>query len=340
MAGLTWNQEPFISINEACISGDVQSLSRIFSAHGVTATNHNKDHIALLHYACRQCFRCNAIAILTYILTECGYSTDNISCEDVGTQALSTEILDVLLAHGWNINSRVGNTKFLTAPLLWKVLGNEDLVKYCLEHGASVHPEGQSPLQPDFISQDQRRCSPVLESAAAEATVATFDLLRAHGAPLGRTCLHHAVQEATLPWLSGRPDALTPVTSDAGDGESKRYPKTKTYAERMAMVYHLVEDLGLDVNGSDQPPSQRPLPMRRGPPLCYVADSEAIFYGAGSEDKAVLDTRELTWYLLDHGADPRPALEAAKMNNHPMFAADVEAWRARKNERASKCCCQ
>jgi hypothetical protein len=98
----------------------------------------------------------------------------------------------------------------------------------------------------------------------------------------------------------------------------------------MAMVYHLVEDLGLDVNGPDQPPSQRALPMRRGTPLCYVADSEVIVYTEGSEDKAILDTRELTWYLLDHGADPRPALEKIKWSQHPTFVADVDAWRARK----------
>jgi hypothetical protein len=82
------------------------------------------------------------------------------------------------------------------------------------------------------------------------------------------------------------------------------------------------------------------LPMRRGPPLCYVSDSDVIEYGVGPETRKVLDTRELTWYLLDHGADPRPALEWSQRGSHPTFIADVEAWRARKEERASKCCCQ
>jgi hypothetical protein len=124
--------------------------------------------------------------------------------------------------------------------------------------------------------------------------------------------------------------------------EGKQYPKAKTYTERMAMVRHLVEDLGLDVNGPDQPPNQRPLPMRRGTPLCYVADSEVICYSEGisSEEKFVLDTRELTWYLLDHGADPRPALEKVESSSHPTFVADVEAWRARQKIQTFKCCCQ
>jgi hypothetical protein len=161
-------------------------------------------------------------------------------------------------------------------------------------------------------------------------------LLRAHEAPLGWRSLHHAVQRATWPWLSGRPDALISGISIASEAEGKQKPKVQTYAERMAIVYHLVEDLGLDVNGPDQPPSQRPLPMRQGPPLCYVADSEAIFYSEGSEDKAVLDARELTWYLLDHGADPRPALEEVKWSKHPTFVADAEAWRAREKSQAQE----
>jgi hypothetical protein len=340
--------EPYPTIKEACISDDVQLLARTFAAYGVTTTNPDKD--ALLRYACRNCLQHNTLATLCYILYDCGFSTKNISVNDMfpfPKQGLSTRILDVLLAYGWDINKRDLSGRSTTCePLLWWVLEDEDLVKYCLEHGATVHPKGKG------------QCSPILERAAAEATVATFDLLRAHGAPLGWRPLHHAVHKATWPWLSGRPDALTSGTSLASEAEGKRYPKTQTYAERMAMVYHLVEDLGLDVNGPDGPPDQKPRHGPRGPPLCYVADSEAIFYRDGSEGKEILDTRELTWYLLDHGADPRPALEEVQWSKHPTFVADVEAWRAQekhpahernqareKNQaqettQASKCCCQ
>jgi hypothetical protein len=146
-----WNEGPYPSIEEACRSDDVQSFSRIFLAEGVTTTNHNEDHIALLHYACRQCFQYDAVATLTYILTDRGFSTDNISAYDmIPTQGLSTRILDILLACGWNVNKRdlrVGRT---SEPLLWWILDNEELVKYCLKHGAKVHPEGQSPLKPNL----------------------------------------------------------------------------------------------------------------------------------------------------------------------------------------------
>jgi hypothetical protein len=337
MAYIRPSEEPCPTIKEACRLDDVQLLSRTLLAQGITTTNVNDESSSwLLHYACEQCFCYNALMALTYILSDLGFSTDNISCHDIPrAKDVSTQILDVLLAHGWNINKRVNRAGRPSGPFLWAVLENEDLVRYCLEHGASVHPEGQSPLQPDIITKDQLRCPPILETAAAKATVATFDLLRAYGAPLGWRSLHNAVHAATFPWMSGRPGGTpTPGTYE------EQYPKAQTYAERMAMVHHLVKDLGLDVNGPDQPPTQIRLPMRRGPPLCYVSDSDVIEYGAGPETWEVLDTRELTWYLLDHGADPRPALDRLQGGSHPTFIADVEAWRARKEERSSKCCCQ
>jgi hypothetical protein len=150
------NEEPCPTIKEACRLDDVQLLSRTLLAQGITATNINDDSSSwLLHYTCQQCFEHSALAILTYILSDSGYSPDNISNHEMNRpRDLSTQILDVLLAYGWNINKRVNSAGRPSGPFLWTVLENEDLVKYCLDHGASVHPEGQSPLQPDFITQD------------------------------------------------------------------------------------------------------------------------------------------------------------------------------------------
>jgi hypothetical protein len=92
-------EEPYPTIKEACMSDDVQLLSRTFSACGVTTakTTPHEDTFALLRYACGQCLQHNALATLTYILSDCGFSTEDISANHmVPTQGL----LDVLLSHG------------------------------------------------------------------------------------------------------------------------------------------------------------------------------------------------------------------------------------------------
>ena len=96
----------------------------------------------------------------------------------------------------------------------------------------------------------------------------------------------------------------------------------------MAMVRHLLDVVGLDVNAPDQPLGSEVLPRHSGTPICYIPDSTML----------VRDTRELTWLLLDRGADPTPALEIAKVE-YPKFAEDVEAWKG-KQARDSKCSVQ
>ncbi|OAF56174.1 hypothetical protein VC83_07486 [Pseudogymnoascus destructans] len=51
-------------------------------------------------------------------------------------------------------------------PFMWSVLGDIDLVTWCLEHGASVFPRDQEPLRDDIITMSQRKCQQVLEKAA------------------------------------------------------------------------------------------------------------------------------------------------------------------------------
>jgi hypothetical protein len=123
----------------------------------------------------------------------------------------------------------------------------------------------------------------------------------------------------------------------------KRKEKTKrkakperaaNYAERMAMVIHLLDIVGLDVNAPDQPPG-RVLPDHEGTPICYVA-------GSPQPDT---DARELTWLLLDRGADPTPAFQAAEVNHNPKFAQYVDEWTAQRGDGSKQgigrnCCVQ
>ena len=97
---------------------------------------------------------------------------------------------------------------------------------------------------------------------------------------------------------------------------------------RMDMVLHLLDVVGIDVNAPDQPPGSKTLPSRLGTPICYMPCSRV----------ETVDTKTLTWLLLDRGADPTPAFEWAE-RYHPEFMEDVKAWKKRQGS-SSYCCLQ
>jgi len=219
-------------------------------------------------------------------------------------------LVEILLQHGWDINHR----RFRQQPLLWHMVYDGDLVEWCLERGARILADGQKPW-PKFDINSGKECTkylerfpwsdeeaseyfydcpPILERAAGESTVATFELLRSKDAQLSWRVLHRAVssranrdlqkestREQTSPTASDGVNRL-----DLSDGQLAR-----TRKERMAMVRHLVDTLKLDANARDQPPGWD-LGGFWGRPLHYVAHHG----GLG-------DTREVTLFLLDHGAD-------------------------------------
>lgn len=179
----------------------------------------------------------------------------------------SLEVLEILVAHGWDINSR--GPDCTDWPLLWRVTGYHDLVEWCLDHGASVYiPCDTPPTDAHGVSRVPHR--PLLEVAAAAGTVATFELLRDKGAPLTRRTLHEAVKYATI---------CAPSHQSVHD---------TLFERRMDMVRHIVDVLGIDVNAEEWWPGEV-----GGTPMCFVANFKA----------SSKDTRKLIWFLLDHGAD-------------------------------------
>jgi hypothetical protein len=165
----------------------------------------------------------------------------------------STSTLSLLLAQGWDTNARLdwGTNR---EPFIWLVVTVMELVKWCLDHGASVHPRDQEPLRDDAITDSQRGCLQILEEVAAWGSIETFELLRFKGAPLGWRPLHLAVEKATY----FRASYLT---------------EDENHASRMDMVRHLIDVIGLDVNARDQPAGTEVLPLRFGTPICYIAGS-------------------------------------------------------------------
>jgi hypothetical protein len=88
----------------------------------------------------------------------------------------SLETLDLLVEHGWDINNRSSGRRDDT--LLWYVVRDTELVKWCLDHGADLDPGDDTP--PGM----RRRCEPILECAAVSSSIEAFELLRASGAPV------------------------------------------------------------------------------------------------------------------------------------------------------------
>ncbi|KFX98178.1 hypothetical protein O988_04475 [Pseudogymnoascus sp. VKM F-3808] len=257
--------------------------------------------------------RKNSTKVLTHLIKHHSLSVESLNPADVAREGIpSKEIVATLLANGWDINARDESTTGPKAePFLWHVVKDIDMVAWCLEHGASVHPK---------VTTSHRSCQQILEKAAASATVATFELLRSKGAPLGWRPLHRAVQ-LTTDYQPGRGEP------DAGEDErvkEYRLDRARKYEKRMDMVRHLVDVVGIDVNALDQPPGAN-LQGRWGTPICYVPRA----YETEMDFGLYRDTRELTWFLLDRGADPIRALELAKeVFENQRFVDDVEEWKA------------
>ncbi|OBT81589.1 hypothetical protein VE02_09999 [Pseudogymnoascus sp. 03VT05] len=268
------NQERDL-LHKACEDDDTMLLDKAIS---MTAAGDLESFYNIARYSA---IRNNAMAILNDLIERGVRVTPRWPSDAKGA---SKETLEFLLAQGWDINAQ-GDSGNHKQPFMWLVATDYNLVKWCLEHGASA------------------RCQQILEIVAARGSIATFDLLRSKGAPLGWRPLHVAVETATF--------------FPPGD----KYNDVK-HAERMAMVHYLLDVVGLDVNAPDQPVGTKLLPMHSGTPICYISDA-----------MDGRDHRGLTWLLLDRGADPTDALRFAKPD-YSNFAEDVKAWKAWKEKQA------
>lgn len=258
--------------------------------------------------------RANATNILRYAF-KCGAESPGSIILRAEPYILSRhiEILKILLANGWNINKR----SYAAMPPLWYVLDDGDFVKWYLEHGA----------KPDLVIDEQDskweneyEWPPILENAASESSVATFELLRSKGGELGPRTLHLATKAVSV---GGTKLNREPGMSDREIAE--------THQERVAMVRHLVDTLKLDPNALDMP-------------RVWVKHNDwgtPLFYMAGSIPK--WNITELMVFLRERGADPRcvlqfhhgnspifrsNALQTAKRAGNNQFLSIVEDWEA------------
>lgn len=276
----------------------------------------NEEETGLLRrFILEHAIKNSATKVLSSLIEKYGADVRHLpSWTAAGEGNTSVEILEVLLAHGWEINhhSRT-STMYDAYPFLWHAVADVDMVAWCLKHGAKVHPKDLAPIRFDIVDSTNTTFDNLLENCAVRGSVPSFDLLLSNKAPLGWRPLHLAIEAATV--FGGDP-------SQQEEGHHVEEAPTTArrraaYSERLAMVRHLVDVVGLDVNALDSPAGTRMLPTRLGTPLCYVS-------GAPAMDK---NTRELTWFLLDSGADPDPALKLAELCGHPTFLQDFLEWK-------------
>jgi hypothetical protein len=197
---------------------------------------------------------------------------------------------------------------------MWSCIHDREKLVWCLEHGASLASPWQEP--------HRKPREPILERVAWGGDIATFELLRSKGAPLGPCTLHRAVVHAAFCHdFSGDPEK---------DDEKQRQGRAQ-YTQSMAMVRYLIDVVGLNVNKEDFPPDTKWLQGEWGTPLQYI-----VFAGLDPGRNA----SELVWFLLDRGADPKAALvEAKAFGGHAAFKEWAEAWEQTREEKKDKSRC-
>jgi hypothetical protein len=283
----------------------------------------------------------NAPKVLEYILK---HGTD-VGCVKNKTKFWVTHVergfpmtcIEIMIANGWDINSwnRSPPPDGLTnrdPPLLWEILADGDAVRWCLERGANVLLETQkvwaeldinkAPAEAatEYFDSAQYtidkdlshacKCPPILELAAGQSSVATFELLRSIGAPLSWRMLHVAVQARVA--FGVEKDPAEEESESVYLLDQQRAKMKDSIGERMNMVRHLVDDLKLDVNARDDSPLFSH--CFYGTPLDYVA------YNSGVNG----DCREVTMFLLGRGADP--GLVTVEQHRAPAFFSVLRAW--------------
>lgn len=222
------SSSPYATISKGCKTNNLTEVLRGIRA---ASTNDPQKDQELLSWSVRRAVWVGNTEILRYLLEHESAQPDPLPPIMVSVSP-SIPLLELLFDHGWDINQR-DNGAGGGQTLLQLVCGDESLVHWCLDHGASVEDKHPDPY----------KCPPLLELVATRNTVDVFKLLRSLGAQLGPRTLHRAASAA----------------AHHSDDEHQ--------AIRMAMVKYLVDELGLDVNAMD---CEGKWPNHWGTPLCYA----------------------------------------------------------------------
>lgn len=134
----------------ACKTDDVSLMAHVVRMAGKDDSEVTVQEV--LQKTLKRAGRENAMQCLAYILEQ-GADVSNLDCvftyPDLAAypefaREPSREALELLVAHGWNVNTGALNGDN-GIPLLWGVVGDRELVQWCLDHGADVNPPDHTP---------------------------------------------------------------------------------------------------------------------------------------------------------------------------------------------------
>lgn len=215
--------------SKACSTGDLESVTIL------AAGDHAPNNAYYLNFGLVSAIIHKQLDVVRYLLSHGAIIDDSVTAMAVKTASLP--IFEILLSHGWDVN-----TSFMggQTPLL-NLLQHETLVKWLLSHGAD--PNLGPPLSPQPSALPVTNSGAVLDTAASTASLEIFGLLLQHGAKLENSLPLHAAAAST---------------SKADD-------------ESLAMMGYLLQ-LGVDIDGSDEGRGLRAL----GTPLHYAIRGRMI----------------------------------------------------------------
>lgn len=283
-------------VERGCKANDTTIVARgMEAAHAANVGKKISD------FGLRTAISAGNIKVVEYLLQHENVSAKGLSPLIVARSA-SIKLLQLLIEHGFDLNEPAFYVPSLGVGgyLLQRVCGDEELVRWCVEHGAKV----------DGMEVDPYKSPPLLETVAGTGTVETFAYLLEKGAKIEGRILHVAAQ-----W----------VGSNSEDDEAKN----KAFQTRMRMVEYLVDVLKMDVNEMDMhavgSEEEEPMGNFWGTPICYAARHPD-------------DGHEVVRFLLERGADPYikgeyDAFSYAKLEGNPRIAKVLEEWRSKQGNR-------
>ncbi|KAH7149093.1 hypothetical protein B0J13DRAFT_523742 [Dactylonectria estremocensis] len=206
------------------------------------------------------CVREGRLDMTRHLLEKYPNHMDYVTPKDV-MEKFSLPILELLHASGWDINQDSSPRFRNNLRLIDLACHDEPTVRWLVDHGAEI----------DFERDETYvfgRFHLPLEHCAMRGSVATFRFLQAKGAKLGKWTLH-------------------PRRRDRHRCQPSDEDKAKRKLARSEMLYFLVDELKLDINGKE---ADVPQMMQWGTPLHNATmrkNGEAV----------------MKW-LLEMGADP------------------------------------
>ncbi|KAF9772336.1 hypothetical protein IL306_009969 [Fusarium sp. DS 682] len=212
----------------------------------------------LLPSVLARCVRHGSIDLVRYLLERERAPIVSLSPLTVAANP-STALLELLLAHGWDLNKAEAEGSLRGHKLIDLVCHDHQLVCWLVEHDARV-TDGEIDGYEIFPQP-----APLLETCAVRGSVATFQFLQSKGALLGRRTLHRAAGEAAA--LGTDPFTECQEVHDELLGDDARATR-----ERAEMLVFLADEMKLDINAMDSTVPDRA--NHWGTPLCYAAVKE------------------------------------------------------------------